>query len=181
MTDLKMLLSAFTDSDYSDLHLTADGPPYIRSQGELKLLGNFSAVTDDEMQNMTIELVGEVHYKEFEEENELDIAIEFAERWIRVNIYRQKHKIAWALRLLPSKFFPLESLGIPLEILQSACTMQKGMVLVTGATGSGKSTTLASIINRINETRKCHIFTIEDPIEYKHENKKAFISQREVG
>jgi twitching motility protein PilT len=96
-------------------------------------------------------------------------------------MYMQQKEIAWALRALPSEFMSLEQLGLPPQIYHNACALKKGLVLVTGATGSGKSTTLASMINQINETRECHIFTIEDPVEYLHFNKKAFISQREIG
>ncbi|MGL4854090.1 MAG: type IV pilus twitching motility protein PilT, partial [Lentisphaeria bacterium] len=133
------------------------------------------------LEGLTLELLGESNIDKFTKEKELDMAIQFGENRMRINIYYQRYKIAWALRMLPSKFFPLEKLGIDKKVLQSVCTMQKGLVLVTGATGSGKTTTLASIINEINENRKCHIFTIEDPIEYIHSNKKAFVSQREVG
>ncbi len=181
MIELKDLLAGFKDAESSDLHLTSGGFPYIRLHGDLHVLPDFPAVSEAEMEKLTIELVGRDNYDRFKAENELDIAIEFDGDRMRVNIYRQQKQIAWALRLLPSRFFPLEQLGIPLQILKSACTMQKGLVLVTGATGSGKSTTLASIINEINRTRDCHIFTIEDPVEYRHFNQKAFISQREVG
>lgn len=179
--ELDRLLSAFKEAKSSDLHLTGGGVPYIRIHGGLFPMPEFPAVSDQEMETLTEQLVGEEAYKRFLSDNELDMAITYQGDRMRVNIYRQQKKIAWALRLLPSKFFALEELGISMQVLQMACTMQKGLVLVTGATGSGKSTTLASIINEINKTRNCHIFTIEDPVEYKHENIKAFVSQREVG
>lgn len=181
MIEFDKLLSAFKESHSSDLHLTSGGVPYIRIHGGLFPLEEFSAVTEREMEHLTEHLVGFEAYKRFQSENELDMAITYQGDRMRVNIYRQQKKIAWALRLLPSRFFALDELGISADILHSACKMQKGLVLVTGATGSGKSTTLASIIHEINRTRNCHIFTIEDPVEYKHENIKAFVSQREVG
>lgn len=181
MIELKALLEAFRSRNSSDLHLTSDGVPYCRLNGALYPLPDLPVVSAEEMNSLTIELVGKEKMEKFNTENELDMAIEFGGDRMRINIYRQQRKICWALRLLPSKFFALEQLGIPMPILQSACVMQKGLVLVTGTTGSGKSTTLASIINEINRTRNCHIFTIEDPVEYRHCNRKAFISQREVG
>lgn len=179
--ELKTLLEAFKNKNSSDLHLTDNGIPYVRKHGELIPLAGFPEVSKEELEKLTEELVGKENYAKFLQEKELDIAIGFEGDRMRVNIYRQQKKIAWALRLLPSRFFALEELGISLPILKMACQMQKGLVLVTGATGSGKSTTLASIVNEINKTRRCHIFTIEDPVEYKHENIQAFISQREVG
>lgn len=181
MRTLHELLSAFQDSTSSDLHLTESEPPYIRVNGDLFHLEGFEPFSDSDMVRMTEELVGPDNFNRFNAENELDMAIEFKGDRMRVNIYRQQKKIAWALRLLPSRFFPLDKLGLPPSITGMACTLQKGLVLVTGATGSGKTTTLASIINEINKTRNCHIFTIEDPVEYRHANRKAFVSQREVG
>lgn len=179
--ELDTLLTAFKNSRSSDLHLTSGGVPYIRVHGGLFPLEDFPVIEEKVMEHLTEHLVGFEAYKRFQTENELDMAITYQGDRMRVNIYRQQKKIAWALRLLPSKFFALEELGISMPVLEMACKMQKGLVLVTGATGSGKSTTLASIIHEINKTRNCHIFTIEDPVEYKHENIKAFISQREVG
>ena len=181
MSGLKELLHRFCKEEFSDLHLTEEGAPYVRIHGELLPLAGAAAVSGEKLREMSRELVGEEKFEAFMREGELDMAVTFEERRIRVNVYRQQGKISWSLRLLPAEFFPLDKLGLPPQILHSACTMQKGLVLVTGSTGSGKSTTLASIINRINQTRNCHIFTIEDPVEYLHQNQKAFVSQREVG
>jgi len=136
---------------------------------------------EDMVRILTKELVGIKKYDEFMLNSELDMAIPYKNARLRVNLYMQQKTISWALRALPCDFFPLNKLGLPARICETVCTLQKGLVLVTGATGSGKTTTLASIINRINEARECHIFTIEDPVEYRHFNKKAFVSQREVG
>ena len=181
MSNLEYLLATFKNSRSSDLHVTSNKVPYIRWHGELYPLNDYPVISAEELENLTRELVGDEHYGQFLRENELDMAISFQNSRMRVNVYRQQGLIAWALRILPERFFALEELGISLPVLQSVCTMQKGLVLVTGATGSGKSTTLASIIHEINKRRHCHIFTIEDPIEYKHENIQAFVSQREVG
>lgn len=181
MMELNELLTAFVNANSSDLHLTSGEVPYIRIHGGLFPLQDFPAVSSHELEHLTEELIGHEAYKAFQADNELDIAQTFNDHRLRINIYRQQKTIAWALRLLPSKFFELEELGISMQVLNMACKMQKGLVLVTGATGSGKSTTLASIINEINKTRNCHIFTIEDPVEYKHKNIKSFVSQREVG
>jgi twitching motility protein PilT len=178
---LDELLKCFIESGSSDLHITVNEPPYYRIHGSLFPMPDLEALSVDELTALTRELIGEDKYKEFVCGNELDMAVSYGDTRLRINIYMQQKMISWALRALPSKFFPLDELGLPVKICEKICKLQKGLVLVTGATGSGKSTTLASIINKINESRQCHIFTIEDPVEYRHSNKKAFISQREVG
>ena len=178
---LDELLKYFIGSGSSDLHITANEPPYYRMHGSLIPMPNFVPLSADEITTLTRELIGEDKYKEFVCSNELDMAVSYGETRLRINIYMQQKTISWALRALPSGFLPLDKLGLPSQICEKACKLHKGLVLVTGATGSGKSTTLASIINEINENRQCHIFTIEDPVEYRHLNKNSFISQREVG
>lgn len=181
MEDLKHLLDAFVAAQSSDLHLKEDCPPYIRRHGEIIPLPDFAPIPAATLTALTKELVGEANFARFNHDNELDMAISYQEQRMRINLYRQQNAIAWSLRLLPAEFFPLEALGLPPMVTDMACTLHKGLVLVTGATGSGKSTTLASMINEINCTRRCHIFTIEDPVEYRHRDIKAFVSQREVG
>lgn len=181
MPALSQLLTDFIATGASDLHLTAGGLPTLRLHGYMLPLKGYNPIGADELYALTRELIGEENLKEFEVGNELDMAVSFAETRLRINLYKQQQKLTWSLRALPNSFFPLEKLGLPPSVCEMAATLQKGLVLVTGATGSGKSTTLAAIINRINETRPCHIFTIEDPIEYQHTNKLAFVSQREIG
>ncbi len=181
MLTIQLLIDTLIERKSSDLHLTADVPPAYRIHGELIQLTDMHTPTQEEMVTLSKELVGENYYKKFEEENELDAAISYKEYRIRVNFYVQMNKIAWALRLLPDRFFPLDMLGLPEQVVQNITQMQKGLVLVTGATGSGKSTTLASIIHEINKTRKDHIVTIEDPVEYVHTSVESFVTQREVG
>lgn len=178
---LGKLLDFFVSSGSSDLHISVGQPPYYRLHGSLVPMPGFEQYDSETIIALTKELIGEDKYKKFILESELDMAVSFGDSRLRINIYMQQKTICWALRALPSEFFPLDKLGLPPEICQMACKLHKGLILVTGATGAGKSTTLASIINAINESRQCHIFTIEDPVEYRHINKKAFISQREVG
>ncbi|MDD3119119.1 MAG: PilT/PilU family type 4a pilus ATPase [Victivallales bacterium] len=178
---LDYLLRYFVASGASDLHLTAATPPYLRLNGELVPGDTVQPVAAVDLERLTRELVGEQPYEKFKRDHELDMALSFENTRLRINLYRQQGAIAWALRALPESFIPLEQLGLPPPVTAMACQMKKGLVLVTGATGSGKSTTLASIINQINVSRSCHIFTIEDPIEYRHANRRAFISQREIG
>lgn len=181
MTPLQELLAAFQGSRSSDFHLTPDIVPYIRRHGELIPMPDSRPYSAEEVQTMTLELVGKEHFTDFQRDRELDVAIEFNGDRLRVNLYLQRNRIAWSIRLLPSELIALDSLGIPLDVLHTVCRMQKGLVLITGATGAGKTTTLASIIHEINRTRHCHIVTIEDPVEYLHPNIRAFVSQREVG
>lgn len=178
---VRELLDALVQKGVSDLHLTSGEPPRLRGAGHLETSG-FPACSAEQVDAMTRDLVGEANFRKFAQEHELDLAVSAPNgSRLRINLYYQQGKIAWAVRALPSKFFPLEALGIDMKVLALATEARKGLILVTGATGSGKSTTLASIINRINETRDEHIFTIEDPVEYIHPSKKSFVSQREVG
>jgi len=179
---LQRLMTDFVAADSSDLHVSTDDYPYVRRHGALIPLEGYDKLDEETVRTMTRELVGDKNKEQFNEENELDIAITLktGER-LRINIYRQMNKIAWALRLLPSRFFALEDLGINLGVLENICALHQGLVLVTGATGSGKSTTLASIIDEINRTRECHVHTIEDPVEYVHKSQKSFVTQREIG
>lgn len=178
---LSGLLQELIQSNASDLHITEGNPPAYRIHGNLCFSKAFEEPTHSEMEKLSRELVGQERFDLFIKDHELDAAITYDNYRIRVNLYMQLGKIAWALRLLPEHFFPLDSLGLPPDVTRDITTLQKGLVLVTGATGSGKSTTLASILNEINGQRDCHIVTIEDPIEYLHPSKKAFVSQREVG
>jgi len=176
------LLDVWVAADSSDLHIKAPNPPFWRIHGDLRPVPGFEAMTDDQVSDFTFHLVGEDDLREFKKNNELDTAITLpCGRRVRINVHVQLGRTGLSLRLLPSEFFPLASLGLPVKICEEICSLKQGLVLVTGATGSGKSTTLASFINDINETRTGHIVTIEDPIEYRHNTKKCLITQREVG
>ncbi len=179
---LDQLMDRFIESESTDLHLGENNPPFVRVHGRLVPMPDSANLNREEIENLTRELVGEKKFAQLNQTRELDMAMTVADgKRIRINCYIQQGSIAWALRLLPSEFFPIDELGLPESICRQVCELKKGLVLVTGATGSGKSTTLASLINRINETREEHIFTIEDPVEYRHFSKKCFVSQREVG
>ena len=166
----------------SDLHLAANNSPSLRVHGLLAPMGNFPVLSSDDTAELIRQLVTEREFDLLTKTGELDSAISLDSGYrLRINAYRQDDSLAAALRLLPNKFFSFEKLGLPMNVLESISTLHSGLILVTGATSSGKSTTIASIINEINKVRPCHIHTIEDPVEYKHISKKAFVTQREVG
>lgn len=181
-TMIHSLLKTFVQSGGSDLHLAHGALPFLRMHGDLHPLNDFPKMTNDLLRITTESLVGAKALQQLENERELDWAISVEGGYrIRVNAYYQQESIALALRLLPDRFFPLPELGLPMNVLDDIGAMHAGLVLVTGATSSGKSTTIASLIHQINQHRACHIHTIEDPVEYIHHNLKAFVTQREVG
>lgn len=167
----------------SDLHLALQNPPVFRIHGDLVRLKEFPALLEaEDLKRIIGSVVSPDHFRLLEQTGELDCAFPFRDgNRLRINAYRQQDTYAAAIRLLPNKFLSLEQLGLPLRLLQDICGLQAGLVLVTGATSSGKSTTIASIIHEINKTRSDHIHTIEDPVEYRHESMKSFVTQREVG
>jgi twitching motility protein PilT len=142
---------------------------------------NLEKMTPDMCQRLIYSLLSDVQKQRFESENELDISfgIKGLGR-VRMNVFRQRGSVGAALRSVPSRFMSFEELGLP-PVINDVVNLPRGLVLVTGPTGSGKSTTLASLIDYINENRQCHIMTIEDPIEYLFRHKKSVINQREVG
>jgi len=181
-TNGEELLRKLVSLDGSDLHLAADAPPAVRIHGRLDPLPGYGPQTAEDINNMIRQMVGEQDYLVLSKTGELDRAITLEGGYrLRINAYRQQGTNAVALRLLPNAFFSFESLGIPCQVLETICGLHAGLVLVTGATSSGKSTTIASMVDRINSERPCHILTIEDPVEYRHAGKAAFVSQREVG
>lgn len=180
--DIPLLIEDLAARRGSDLHLVADQPPVFRVNGVLQPVAEHEALRDDDILHAVRDLVSERQFEQFKHENELDAAVTVgADHRLRLNAYIQQETVAAAIRLLPNTFYSLDQLGLPLEVLERIVAMHAGLVLVTGATGSGKSTTIASIVNEINRTRPCHIHTIEDPIEYRHRSLKALVTQREVG
>lgn len=165
----------------SDLHMAAGVPPRIRVDEQLVNLDE-TPLSADRVKEYAYSLLAPGQIERFEREKELDLAfgIDGLSRF-RVNVFVQRGTVAIAIRSLPHKIRTFEECGLPGELVADLCKKPKGLVLVTGATGSGKSTTLASMINRINSERRCHILTVEDPIEYVFQNKYAMIQQREVG
>ncbi|MCS7184543.1 MAG: type IV pilus twitching motility protein PilT [bacterium] len=180
MVSIEELLKIMAERKASDLHITAGSPPVLRIDGIL-VPTEYEKLTVEMCQKLIYSILDEKQRKKFEETSELDCS--FGVKGIgriRMNVYRQRGAIGAALRAIPSTFYTFEELGLP-AIVYEVVKKTKGLVLVTGPTGSGKSTTLASMINYINENRACHIVTIEDPIEYSHSHKKSIINQREVG
>jgi len=168
--------------DGSDLHITTHAVPHVRVHGNIQPIPDTPVVEHKQMDNIARSLLGDAAFSELQATKEWDGAQTLSTgHRIRINAYCQQGNLALAIRLLPDHFFALDQLGLPLVVLEQICQLHSGLVLVTGATSSGKSTTIASIVNEINKTRPCHIHTIEDPVEYRHANIKAFVTQREVG
>lgn len=179
MKELETLLKKMVGEGASDLHLTVGTPPQIRVDEVLMPVGE-TALTPEKNKEIIYSILSEAQIKKFERDKELDLSfgLEGLSRF-RANVFYQKGYVAGAFRSIPYKIMDFEELGLP-KIVNKISELPKGLILVTGATGSGKSTTLASIINKINEERHCHIITIEDPIEYVHSHKKSIVNQREV-
>ena len=165
----------------SDLHLTAGAPPTIRVNGELRPLQGYDVLTGDAVQRVMYAVMTQAQRERFEEDLELDFsyALPGVSRF-RVNVYKQKEHIGAAFRVIPMDIKPLSELGVP-QVVANFASLPRGFVLVTGPTGSGKSTTLASLIDLANRSRHDHIMTVEDPIEFLHEHKSCLVNQREVG
>ncbi|MCL2515088.1 MAG: type IV pilus twitching motility protein PilT [Microbacteriaceae bacterium] len=165
----------------SDLHVTANSAPMLRVDGGLRAAPGTEVWDRDRVKNALYTLLTDDQKARFEEALELDFAYTVsANARFRVNFYQQRDSIGAAFRLIPTEIKSLKSLGVPTSVARFA-TLPRGLVLVTGPTGSGKSTTLAALIDLVNETRTDHIVTVEDPIEFLHNHKKSIINQREVG
>jgi len=179
MVTLRELLELMTKRNASDLHLTVGSPPQLRIDGKL-VKTEYDPLTPEDTRKLAYSIMTEKQRKRFEEESELDLSfgIEQMSRF-RCNVFMQRGNVAVALRLIPFRIRSFEELGIPKVVVDFA-KLPRGLVLVTGPTGSGKSTTLASIVNKINQERHDHILTVEDPIEYLHRHNCALINQREV-
>ncbi|MHB1136321.1 MAG: PilT/PilU family type 4a pilus ATPase [Coriobacteriia bacterium] len=175
------LLRHMIDIGGSDLHITVGSPPGIRVRGEVAKVENQKVLTPKDTQQMLLSLLSEEQRRRFETELELDFAysIPGLSRF-RTNIFQQRNSMGAVFRVIPLKIPTIEELQLP-RVCKFLSERPRGLVLVTGPTGSGKSTTLAAMINHINETRPVHIITMEDPIEFMHKNKRAYVNQREVG
>ncbi len=179
MATLYELLETMVKSGASDLHITVGSPPRIRVDGKLVPL-NMPPLTATDTKELCYSILTDAQKHKFEENLELDLSfgVKGLSRF-RANIFMQRGAVAAAIRTIPWQIRTFKELGLP-DILNELVKKPRGLILVTGATGSGKSTTLAAMIDRINEERADHIITIEDPIEYLHSHKKALINQREV-
>ena len=174
------LLRRAVETKASDLHLKVGNHPYLRVDGQLGPLTDVPRVTPEEMLSMAFSMMTNRQKQKFKETAELDMAYGVAGLGrFRVNVFQQRGNVGMVLRVIPTKIRSIEELDLP-PVCDKICEEQRGLVLVTGTTGSGKSTTLAAMIDRINSQRTDHIITVEDPIEFLHRDKKGFVNQREV-
>src|SRR5262249_46265896 len=177
---LELLLKAMLDKGASDLHITANSPPVLRIDGQIVPM-RLDPMTPVDTKQLCYSILTDAQKLRFEEENEIDFSfgVKGLARF-RGNCFMQRGAVAGAFRMIPFKIVPLADLGMP-PIVDELCNKPRGLVLVTGPTGSGKSTTLASMIDKINSEHREHIVTIEDPIEFLHPHKNCVVNQREVG
>ncbi len=181
MAQIDQLLRHLKEHGGSDLHLTCGVEPRIRVHGALQAVDAQPPLTNEALRKLLHEIASPDQWREYEETHDLDFAygLESIARF-RVNFFAQERGAGAVFRMIPEKIVPLEELHLP-EAIEQFAHIRKGLVLVTGPTGSGKSTTLAAIIDKINHTYARHIVTIEDPVEFVHQNQKSIFSHREVG
>ncbi len=178
--DFGEIIKRILEEDASDLHISVNSPPMIRVHGQLKALDGPPMTAEDTREFVYSILTGDQR-KTLEADLQIDFAYMVPDKArFRVNAYFQRGAIGAAFRLIPTEIKPLEELGLP-EVIREFCNMPRGFILVTGPTGSGKTTTLASMLDEINQSRHEHIMTIEDPIEFLHEHKGCIVNQRELG
>jgi twitching motility protein PilT len=178
--DITQLLAFGVEQGASDCHLSAGEPPMLRVQGDLKKLDH-PALTQEQVHNLVYDIMNDAQRKAFEQTHECDFSFEMgAVARFRVNVFLQRKGEGAVFRTIPTKILTLEQLEMP-PILKQLCEKEKGLILVTGPTGSGKSTTLAAMVDYLNETFEGHILTVEDPIEFVHSSKKCLVNQRELG
>lgn len=180
MAQIDAFFKLMNDQGASDLHLVSGQQPVLRIQGELERV-KYKALENDSLKAMLYEIAPENKVKDFEETGDVDFAYEIPglARY-RANFFQQKNGVGAVFREIPSSILTCDQLGLP-PVVRRLATLPRGLVLVTGPTGSGKSTTLAAIIDEANRTRREHILTIEDPIEFVHKSEKAVVNHREVG
>jgi twitching motility protein PilT len=178
---MRDLLVAMAERNASDLHITSGTPPTLRVHGHLMPL-EYPPLTPDQTKALAYSLITTEQRERFEANHELDFSygITGLSRY-RVNVYQQKNAVGIAIRAIPHQPKTFEELGLPAEICNNLINKTKGLILVTGPTGHGKTTTMAAMIDKINKTRDVHIVTVEDPLEYLHDHQKALVNQREVG
>ncbi|MGE4159712.1 MAG: type IV pilus twitching motility protein PilT [Planctomycetota bacterium] len=178
--DMNRLLQTVVNRGISDLHLAVGRPPPVRMHGRLVSL-KIPPLTNDDMQVLMKSITSEQHQQSLREIGGTDFGFSFeGKARFRVSLYRQKNLISMVLRLVPNEILNLDKIGLPHHV-KTLLTKQKGLILVTGPTGSGKTTTLAAMIDYVNREMDHHLLTIEDPIEFYHDHKKCIVTQREVG
>jgi len=179
-SDIKGMLKDMMEKRASDMHITANSPIHLRIDEKLFPVDK-KILTPEDAKESVYDLLTPEQIKKFEKDWELDFSFEVKNlARFRVNVFYQRDSVGCAIRLIPFEIMTFEECGLPVGVVTDLCRRQQGLVLVTGATGSGKSTTLASMIDFINKQRSCHIVTIEDPIEFVHKNKNAIVDQREI-
>lgn len=175
------LLRMMIEQEASDLHIKAGSPPGLRIHGELLPVDDMPPLTPDDTERLITSIMEDNHKRTFAEKRELDFAHSFSDLYrFRVNVFVQRQSMAAVLRAIPVHIQTIDDLGLP-PILKELALKPRGFILVTGPTGSGKSTTLAAMVDHINSNRRCHIVTMEDPIEFVHRDNLSYINQREVG
>ena len=178
--NIDKLLNYALESGASDLHLSVGSKPMVRINGTIKAL-NLDVLSQDSMISILPQVMDDDQMKKFEEDKEIDFSAKLDGKGrFRVNFFNQLNGLAGVFRTIPEVIRSFEELGIP-PVLKELTLKDRGLILLTGPTGSGKSTTLATMLNHINENRACHIITIEDPVEYFHSSKESLINQRELG
>jgi twitching motility protein PilT len=181
MAEIETLLKTAIEYEASDVHVTVGAPPVLRIHGDLYPLEGEPEYSDAGLRRDLAEIMSAAQLSKFDQLNDIDFAYEiegFAR--FRVNVFAQNRGIGAVFRIIPQQIMPLEDLRLP-RVVGDLTRLSRGLVLVTGPTGSGKSTTLASMIDHINRRRKTHILTIEDPVEFIHANKLSLVNQREIG
>src|SRR5467141_4203339 len=174
------LLRIAIERKASDLHLKVGNYPHCRIDGDLVPISDQPRISAEDMLNMAFSMMSNRQKQKFKDSSELDMAYGVAGLGrFRVNVFQQRGNVGLVLRVIPTKIRTTDELNLP-AVINRICEEQRGLVLVTGTTGSGKSTTLAAMVDRINANRSDHLITIEDPIEFLHRDKKSFINQREV-
>jgi len=179
--DLDSLLVFAVENGASDLHLAEGFPPALRIDGSIRRIAGMSPLDNNQLRRMVFSILPQAQRERFEATKELDTSHSvLGSGRFRVNVFQQRGAIGAVLRMIPSEVPPFDSLGIP-KVVGSFAELRRGLVLVTGPTGSGKSTTLASIVDIVNRTKPLHIMTVEDPIEFLHSHRQSIVNQREVG
>jgi len=179
--DINEVLKQAVEMSASDIHIKVGLPPVVRRFGALIPLRDRQKLTNDDISSMAYSIMNQYQQAKFETTNEIDLAHSLpAVARFRVNCFRQRGSFGMVFRVVPTDPPGLDDLGLP-EVLKKISLERKGLILVTGTTGSGKSTTMAAMVNNINTSRNCHVITIEDPIEFLHKDRKSIINQREVG